>query len=1049
MNIKRIILLISFGLVSLNFFGQKTLAYTEIDGKIKKGISLFNKKEYASAQKVFSDILEEYPEANSDIKTDAEYFIAVCAIELYNKDAGYLIENFIHSHPESPRLNLAQFNMAKLQFREQHYKRAIKWFKKVDPYQLNNDELAEYYFKYGYSLFMNGDIDKSESMFGEIKDADTRFSQAAKYYFAHIQYEKGNYETALEEFLQLEQVDAFKNFVPYYIVQIYYKLGNYDKVIEYGQKLFEKENVVKIPEITRLVADSYFRQKKYKKAAEYFKKYLTYNENPSRNDLFELAYSLFKTKNYDEAASYFEKISSEEDSLYQNTNYLLAKCYLEKGEKNKALNAFLLASKYDFYPDIKEESTFNYAKLAYELEFSPFDEVIKSFMNYIEEYPNSKNLDEAYDYLARALYSTKNYQGALDALEKIKNVREDIREVYQRVAFFRALELFKDGDYVNAIIMFNNSINNAPKTDKYLKAEALFWRGEAYYRIKNYEEAINSFKKFLLTPGAYEQKEYKLAHYNIGYAYFKLKKYDEAQKWFRKFISFYNNNENTKLIADAYTRIGDCFFIKRKFDYALEYYKKAIESGKGNMAYALYQTGICYGLLGKYNEKVITLAKLINDYENLPYIDDALFEQGNAYMQMQEYDMAEVDFQRIITDFPKSKYVPDAYMALGLIYFNKGDYQRSKEYYQAVIENFKGTKYFTEALQVLKNIYVEEGNVNNYTQFLQQKGLDNYISRSEEDSLTYIAAEKVYMTGDCQKANKMFTEYLNKFPDGKYAANANFYIAECLLQQKKKDMALQYYKNVANIETSKFTELALLRASKIAYDLEKWDEAYSLFKQLYEVAGNAESVKKALLGMTKTSYKLGKYDEAQKYAKRILSDYDQLLPEQKLFLHYIIAMSLYNEGNYDMAMEEFQMLSNHPETKFGAEAYYRIAEIYFKQEKYDKVETTVFDFVKTNTPQQYWLGKAFILLSDVYFKKGNPAQAKATLKSIIDNYKIDNDGIKDEAKQKLDAIIESEQPEEQNTQEEFNIDYSKDNDKIFEQNNGNTEDTINYEDEQN
>ena len=1033
MNIKKIYFFIVIGLLfSINVLAQKSLAYTEIEEKVKKGIKLFNKKEYASAQKIFNDIIDNYPEKNSDLKTDAEYFKAVCAIELYNKDAGYLIERFVKTHPESPRLNLAQFNMAKLQFREQHYKRAIKWFKKVDPYKLNNDELEEYYFKYGYALFVNGDIEEAETMFGEIKDADTRFSMPAKYYFAHIQYEKGNYETALEEFLKLENVDEFKRIAPYYIIQTYYKLGNYSKVASYGEKLLEKEYVVKKQEIIRLIADSYFRLKNYKKAAEYFKKYLTYNDSPSRNDLFELAYSLFKIKNYAEALTYFEKIPSQNDSLYQNTNYLLAKCYLELNEKNKALNAFLLASKYDFYPDIKEESLFNYAKLTYELNFSPFDEVIKSFSKFIENYPNSKNIDEAYDFLARALYTTKNYQGALEALENIKVIREDIKEVYQRVAFFRALEYFKDGDYINAIIMFNNSINNAPKTDKYLKAKALFWRGEAYYRLKNYDEAIKSFKKFLLTPGAYEQKEYKLAHYNLGYAYFKQKNYKEAQKWFRKFISFYNNNdEPTELIADSYLRIGDCFFTQRKFDYALDYYKKVIETEKGNIPYALYQAGICYGLLGKYNEKVITLAKLINDYENVPYIDDALFEQGNAYMQMQEYQMAEMDFKRIISDFPKSKYVPDAYMALGLIYFNKEDYVQSKKYYQAVIDKFKGTKYFNEALQVLKTIYVEEGNVQNYTQLLQQKGLENYINETEEDSLTYLAAEKFYMKNNCSKAIEMFKEYLEKFYNGKYVANANFYIAECLLSLNKTESALEYYKNVSELATSKFTELALLRASKIAYKLEMWEEAYYLYKQLYETAGNTESVKKALLGMAKTAYKLGEYDKAQKYAKRLLSDFDQLLPEQKMFLHYIIAMSYYNEGKLDMAMEEFQMLSNKPENKFGAEAYYMIAKIYYDQQNYNEVENTVFNFVKTNTPHQYWLAKAFIILADSYYKQNNIAQAKATYQSLLDNYKIENDGIKEEVRLKYNKIIESEKLIQQQEQEEdFNIDYY---DKIYEE----------------
>ena len=1035
MNIRTLFFILLFTAAGFAGYSQKTLAYTEIENKIKKGTELFNKKEYASAQKIFSDIIKEYPEENSDIKTDAEYYIAVCAIELYNKDASYLISKFIASHPESPRLNMAFFNMAKLQFREQHYKRAIKWFKKVDSYQLNNDELAEYYFKYGYSLFMAGNINEAESMFGEIKDAGTIFSDPAKYYFAHIQYEKGNYETALEEFSQLDSSDIFKKIVPYYIVQIYYKLKDYEKVVETGKSLLNREDVVKLPEIIRLMADSYFRLNKYAKAAEYFKKYFEYQDEPSRDDLFELAYSLFKTKNYKEATKYFEQIPSGKDSLDQNTNYLLAKCYLEQNDKEKALNAFLLASKYDFYPDIKEESLFNYAKLAYELNFSPFDEVIKSFMDYIDKYPNSKNTDEAYDYLARALYSTRNYQGALDALEKIKNVREDIREVYQRVAFFRALEYFKDGDYVNAIVLFNNSINNAPKADKYLKAQALFWRGEAYYRLKRYQEAIESFKTFLLTPGAYEQKEYKLAHYDLGYAYFKLKDYNEAQKWFRKFITFFDN-PNTRLVADAYTRIGDCFFVQRKFDYALEYYTKAIDIGKGDMDYALYQAGMCYGLLGKYNEKVITLAKLINDYSNSPYLDDALYEQGNAYMQMQEYDMAEVDFQRIINDFPKSKYVPDAYMAMGLIYFNKGDFDKSKEYYQAVVDNFRGTKYFNEALQILKNIYVEQGKVNDYTNFLENKGLDNYINKAEEDSLTYVAAEKVYLEGDFAKAKDMFIDYLNRFPQGKYVANANFYIGECLLKTGKKDMALGYYEEVAKQKTSRFTELALLKAATIAYQFEDWEKAYKLYKQLYEVAGNAENVKKALFGMTKAAYKTQKYDEAEKLAKRILADVDQLLPEQKMYLHYVIAMSLYKSGKIDQALDEFTVLSNHPENKFGAEAYYRIAQIYFEKNDFDKARKTVQDFVKTNTPHAYWLAKSFILLADMYAKENNFVQAKATLNSILQHYGVDNDGIKDEAKQKLDEIIKREQPEEQKQNEEFNIDYSKDNNKIFDEGNG-------------
>ena len=56
---------------------------------------------------------------------------------------------------------------------------------------------------------------------------------------------------------------------------------------------------------------------------------------------------------------------------------------------------------------------------------------------------------------------------------------------------------------------------------------------------------------------------------------------------------------------------------------------------------------------------------------------------------------------------------------------------------------------------------------------------------------------------------------------------------------------------------------------------------------------------------------------------------------------------------------------------------------------------------------QYYLGKTFILLSDIYKEDKKLLQAKATLQSLLDNY-TENDDVKKEAQQKLDAIVASE-----------------------------------------
>ena len=52
-------------------------------------------------------------------------------------------------------------------------------------------------------------------------------------------------------------------------------------------------------------------------------------------------------------------------------------------------------------------------------------------------------------------------------------------------------------------------------------------------------------------------------------------------------------------------------------------------------------------------------------------------------------------------------------------------------------------------------------------------------------------------------------------------------------------------------------------------------------------------------------------------------------------------------------------------------------------------------------PQAYWLAKAFILLGDVYVKKGDNFQARATWQSVAAGYSPADDGIVDEAKARI------------------------------------------------
>ena len=70
----------------------------------------------------------------------------------------------------------------------------------------------------------------------------------------------------------------------------------------------------------------------------------------------------------------------------------------------------------------------------------------------------------------------------------------------------------------------------------------------------------------------------------------------------------------------------------------------------------------------------------------------------------------------------------------------------------------------------------------------------------------------------------------------------------------------------------------------------------------------------------------------------------------------------------------------------------------------DQAEELVYNFINMNTPHQYWMGMAFLTLSDIYLEKEDEFSAINTLQTLIANYPIPDDGIIANAKQRKAAM---------------------------------------------
>lgn len=974
------LILILFTIFSPDLFSQQSSGIPLPGEGQKTALDLFAKEKYGAARNLYTTLL---PASDLLIAFDAEkdYYISASAAELEHGDAAALLEEFLEKYPENTRTNRTWLRLANLYFRNKNYGSALDAYEKVDQFELNREEDAEFTFKKGYCHLRKKEMDQALEAFAKVKDQQTRYTGPATYYYAHIMYENGLYDTALRDFESIRNDATFKAVVPYYIIQIYYLQGRHDEMMELAKPYLSGASNKRTNEILRLVADVNYRSGNYEEAIRLMENYQRVNRNKiSREENYVLGYAYYSTAQYPKAIEQFQQVTGPADSLSQNAFYHLGDCYLKTDQKQFASNSFLSAWKVPVRTSLSEEALFNYAKLAIELSYNPYNEAINALQEYLTEYPTSPRRDEAYSHLANLYLVTKNYRGALEVFEKIKKRDSKQKEIYQKIAYFRALELFADKQYPEAIDLFKSSLES--KTDQNISAGATYWMAEAQYRLGKYDEAIANFRDFAKMPGASTQTYFATVPYNIGYARMKQRAYAEAVTEFSKFID--SRPADQRLLSDARIRLADSYFMQKQYNEAVAAYDQAIAMKAPETDYALFQKGLAIGVSGNINGKISSMQRLLTDYPRSQYNDDARFEMGQAQMSLGKNADALQSFLKLATDYPNSSFVKRSLLNTGLIYYNTNREKQALEMLKKVVADYPATPEAREGLAIIKNIYVEMNQVDDYVKYAGNISFAN-VSQAEQDSLTFRAIENRYMSGDCQKAVVDFANYLEKFPNGIFSVNAHFYKADCDSRAGKFDEALAGYNYIIDKPRNRFTENAFLKAADILYRNKDYKKALQMFERLEENAENPANLNHSLLGQMRCNSKLGNHGIAIQQAQRMQAT-ERLTPDMAAETHLAIGNASLELKRYEMAKTSFEQVITQTQGEMAAEALYGLSLAEFNLKNYKEAEKHIFKLSGDFSSYDYWVAKSFILLADIYLETGNEFQARQTLKSIVDNY---------------------------------------------------------------
>ena len=967
--------------------GQRSYQFEAPDRLFIEGKELFSLKNYPGC----IDKLEAYKQhsKDADLIQEADYMIVYAAYEQGRPNADELLKDYLEDYPASRHSDEVNFLIGSIHFERGEYQKAIFWFNESDIDMLSPEQQEAYSFRLAYSLLQTGEMDKARGYFSRIQQIGTKYREASTYYVAYIDYATGKYNNALVEFSRLKEMPDYREQSLYYITQIYFIQNKYEKVVSEGEELLSSyPNSKNNSEVYRILGNSYYHLGNQDKASNMLSKYVSSTDSPLRGDLYILGVCYFNKGNYSSAVNALSQTVRENDALSQNAYLYLGQSYLKLKDKNNARMAFEAAATSSFDKQIQEVAMFNYALLIHETAFTGFGESVTIFEDFLNDFPNSQYADKVNDYLVEVYLTTKNYQAALNSINKINHPSTKILEAKQDILFQLGTQAFTNMKLDEAVDLFSKAINLGSYNME-SRNDAYFWRGESYYRKGDYRQAISDYRTYLNNTRQRNTDMYALAHYNLGYCYFKLKEYGEAQNRFRQYINL-ENNQQAPALADAYNRIGDCNLHVRRFDEAKQYYTKAESLGTPAGDYSYYQLALVAGLQKDYSGKVTLLDRLAVKYPNSPYAINALYEKGRSYVQSNNSPQAIAAFRELLGKYPESPVSRKAAAEIGLLYYQNDDYDRAIEAYKHVVTQYPGSEEARLAMRDLKSIYVDANRVDEFAALAAQMPGEIRFEPSEQDSLTYIAAEKVYMKGEAAPAKESFTRYLQSYPGGAFSLNAHYYLCVIGKEQKDDEAVLEHAGKLLEYPDNPYSEEALLMHGEILFNRQQYDLALADYKKLQAKATTAERRQLGAIGVLRCGALMHDDAEVINAATALLAE-AKLSPELRNEALYYRAKAYLNQKADKKAMDDLQLLAKDTRTLYGAEAKYLVALQWYNAGNYASAEKEILNFIDQSTPHAYWLARSFILLSDVYVAMDKKLDARQYLLSLQQNYQADDD----------------------------------------------------------
>lgn len=863
---------------------------------------------------------------------------------------------------------------------------ALRQYELVRPGRLPLEERPEYRLSYGAFLATRGYLEQAEEMVPELRK-ERGAATEADFLEGYIEYRRRDFAKAKPLFARLPE----SYFPDFFLAQMDLAEGEPAKAYSEIAPLLADEQTLRkaglLEEALRTGGLAALKSGHEEQGDKWLRRYAALaGEHTAADALYVLGETAYRNGNAEEARQWLERIEDLDDAPGQGASFILGQLLAGEGDDRRAALAFSKAARRNFDPEIGSDAIYNLITSSTRGAKVPFSSPAQLYEQVRGGKHGTKGHSDALaERFAQEYFRDRDFAKALECIEEIRQPSPAILAQKRSILYELGRQETISRQYESAARHLREALALRTQEDPMVEGNCAIWLGDALYGQGDYSEAA---KAYATAAGKLTGQSRALALYNQGYALFSAQRFKEAAKLLEKAAADPALGADRR--SDALTRLADCRFYSRDYAGARTLYAERVKEGAAGADYAAWRLALATGLTGDTAGKLRILEKWGADYPASRWSQEAMLELADTYSSLDRQREAAETFGRISALNPDSPQGRRAALGRAMALLKDGDEAGAVAQYRQVISTWPTSEESELANADLKRLAARQGTLAEHAAFLESVPGAPRLDPDQMEALAFEAAEEAW--ADDIRQTALLEKYLTDYPKGRNLAQALTDLADSALEAGRWKEAVAYADRLLaeRPDSEQAAGALLLKAETIEDHLPaRLPEALEAWR-LLETQGGATFAAESWAGIMRTATEPA---ERLKYA-RLVQQSGQADPETLAEASIHEALALLDTPASDPQAKEsrregeriLRSLAAQPGTLAGARANVELGDWLLAHGRVKESVELLTAFTDQGSPQQYWLARGFISLSDALRRQGDAPLADDYLRSLRENY---------------------------------------------------------------